>query len=70
MSNVHEAFQRKWLWVLTGTLAGAGLGGVLTSTSRSGSAESDARWRLLRERHRRRQGSRPMILAGTMPSNR
>jgi sulfatase modifying factor 1 len=30
MSIVRDAYQSKWIWVLTGTLAGAGLGGALT----------------------------------------
>jgi len=30
MSIVRDAYQRKWMWVLTGALAGAVLGGALT----------------------------------------
>src|SRR5580658_7819717 len=30
MLIIREAFKRKWMWVLTGALASAGLGGALT----------------------------------------
>jgi hypothetical protein len=30
MSIVRDAYRNKWMWVLTDTLAGAGLGGALT----------------------------------------
>ena len=30
MSKIREAYKSKWVWVLTGTLASAGLGGALT----------------------------------------
>ena len=30
MSIVREAYKSKWMWVLTGTVVGAGLGGALS----------------------------------------
>jgi len=43
MSTFGEAYKRKWMWVLTGTLAGAGLGGALTYRQHhAGAAQSPA----------------------------
>ena len=60
MLIVRGGYQSKWMWVLTGALAGAGLGGALTYRQhpRSGNTEYGARWSLLRKRYRSRQGSR------------
>ncbi len=40
MSIIREAYKRKWMWVLTGTIAGAGLSGALAHRPHRASTQS------------------------------
>ena len=70
MSLVRQAYKRKWMWVLTGTLVGAGLGGALTYRQHHApltqSPAPDGAY--CENGIAAAKGHAPMALAGTIPS--
>src|SRR5438105_8020681 len=70
MSMVREAYRRKWMWVLTGILVGAGLGGALAYRQHDAPATQSLKpdGAYCESGIAAVKAHAPMVVAGTIPS--